>query len=187
MQAIPARPLRIFGLLVAALMGDGSAPGQESSAPAPEIKTTVDAFAGRWLLTGTDEEPGTKTPLSVNAVVDCKPAALGNAVNCIITADITTTHIEAATIIGYSPDEHRVRWMEISSTGEYHDHRGIWKGHSIEFEPLISTVAGATTTEYLTVSFPGSEGKMAWRSITSTREGNSRLELTGRRAASAPH
>ncbi|HEX5207509.1 MAG TPA: hypothetical protein VFW10_06905 [Steroidobacteraceae bacterium] len=97
---------------------------------------------------------------------------------CLIAADISGTRIEAATVIGYSPDEHLVRWMEISSTGEYHDHRGPWNGDQITFEPLTYTVAGVTMTEYFSVSFL-SAGKMTWRAITKTREGESRLDLIG--------
>jgi len=83
-------------------------------------------------------------------------------------------------VIGYSPDEHIVRWMEISSTGEYHDHRGSWKADAIHFEPLTYTLAGAKLTEHLTVGFP-SAGKITLKSITRSSEGKSQLELAGTR------
>ena len=87
-------------------------------------------------MAGNDWEAGAKSPAPVDATMDCKPAALGAAVHCIIAAQVADTKIGAATVIGYSPDEHVVRWMEISSTGEYHDHRGTWERDMIAFEPL---------------------------------------------------
>ena len=150
----------------------------EDAAPPSEVKKTVDAFTGHWTLSGTDMEPGAKGPAPVKAVLDCKPAALGAAVSCTITADISGTRVEAASVIGYSPDEHVVRWMEISSSGEFHDHRGIWKGNVIDFEPLTYAVSGAKMTEYFSPSFP-SPGKTAWKWTTESSEGKSRVELTG--------
>jgi hypothetical protein len=146
--------------------------------PVSEVKKTVDAFAGHWTLTGTDVEPGAKNPAPVKAIVDCKPAALGAAVNCLIAADMSGTHVEAATVVGYSPDEGVVRWMEISSTGEYHDHRGPWNGNQIQFEPLTYTVSGAKMTEHFAASFPA-PGKMIWKWRVDTGDGTSRIELVG--------
>jgi hypothetical protein len=148
----------------------------------PEVKRTVDAFTGHWSLTGTDLEPGAKESAPVKATLDCKPAALGAAVNCLISADVSGSHVEAASVIGYSPDEHVVRWMEISSSGEYHDHRGVWKGNEIQFEPLTYTVSGTKMTEYFSPSFP-SPGKTIWKWIVETSEGKSRIELTGARSS----
>jgi hypothetical protein len=146
------------------------------------VKKTVDALAGYWTLTGTDMEPAARTPVSVKATVDCRRAALGAAVSCLITADVSDTHVEAASVIGYSPDEHVVRWMEISSAGEYHDHRGPWKGTEIQFEPLTYTISGAMMTEYFAPSFP-SPGRMIWKWRVETSEGTSRIELTGTRGS----
>ena len=159
----------------------------DSAAPVPpEVKETVDAFAGHWTLTGTDREPGTTTPAAVKATMDCKPAALNAAVTCLIAAEISGTHVEAATVIGYSPDEHLVRWMEISSTGEYHDHHGQWAGNRIRFEPLSYTAAGEHMTEYFALSF-GAGGHMVWKATTKTPAGESVLELTATRSgAKAP-
>jgi hypothetical protein len=70
--------------------------------------------------------------------------------------------------------------MEISSAGEYHDHRGIWKGDEIQFEPLTYTASGATLTESFTPSFP-SPGKTLWKWIVETSEGKSRIEVVGTR------
>lgn len=152
----------------------------------PEVKHTVAAFCGYWTLTGTARGSDVKSAAPVKATIDCKPVALDAAVNCVIAADVSGNRIEAVSIIGYSPDEHVVRWMEISSTGEYHNHRGPWKGETIEFEPLSYTAEGAKMTEYFTVSFPSS-GKMLFKAITQTPEGKSRIELVGGRDPALPN
>jgi hypothetical protein len=161
----------------------GAAQAQDKGAPnqSPEIRKTVDAFVGHWVLAGTDQEPGSQQPVRFNVVIDCKRASLGAAVSCIIAAKVPGIGpIEAAAVIGYSPDEQRVRWMEISSTGEYHDHRGQWNGDTIEFEPLAYTISGASATEYLSIRFPSS-GRQMLKSVTETAEGKSVLEWGGPR------
>jgi len=170
---------RIFGVLLA--VPSLLAHADDAPPAPPEVKKTVDAFSGHWTLTGTDREPGATTPAAVKGTMDCKPAALNAAVSCLIAADISGTRIEAATVIGYSPDEHLVRWMEISSTGEYHDHHGRWKGNQIGFEPLTYTAAGEQMTEYFALSF-ASGGQMIWKATTKTTAGESRLELSATRA-----
>ena len=176
----------LVGGLILASMSLGALPlaagGEDAMPLLPDVKKTVDTFDGHWVLTGTDSEPGTKVPVRVKAVIDCKPVALGAAVNCLIGADVSGSHIEAATVIGFSPDEHVVRWMEISSTGEYHDHRGTWRGNEIRFAPLTYTIAGAKMTEYLTTVFPYS-GKIILKSVTRMSNGVSRPELIGTRGA----
>ena len=67
--------------------------------------------------------------------------------------------------------------MEISSTGEYHDHRVRWKNNEIEFEPLEYSVSDKKATEYLRITFPSS-GKLTLTSATQTAEGKSVLECT---------
>jgi len=151
----------------------------ESAPPAPpEVKKTVAAFVGHWKLTGTDLDPGAAAPAAVSGTMDCKSAALGAAVSCLIAAEISGTRIEAATVIGYSSDEHLVRWMEISSTGEYHDHHGKWRGDQIVFEPLTYRAGGAKMTEYFAVAFASAD-RMHWKATTRMLEGESQLELTG--------
>jgi hypothetical protein len=57
--------------------------------------------------------------------IGCKLAVLGTAVACTLTGSVAGFGpVEAAAIVGYSPDEQLVHWTEISSTDEYHDHRG---------------------------------------------------------------
>ena len=148
--------------------------------PPPEIRKTVDAFVGSWSLTGTDQEPGAQL-VRFDLVIDCKRASLGAAVSCRIAGRLPGVGpVEAAAVIGYSPDEQRVRWMEISSTGEYHDHKGKWNGDAIEFEPLTYSIAGKQATEYLSIRFP-SPGVQQLRSVTETADGKSILDWSGKR------
>jgi hypothetical protein len=169
-----------MGAAAAAQEGEG-----KGTAPPLEIKKTVDAFRGHWVLTGTDTEPNSKAPARLTGTIDCQSAALGAAVNCHIAADVHGAgHIEAATVIGYSPDERVVRWMEISSTGEYHDHRGTWVSHEIHFEPLTYSISGEKATEDLTIDFP-SPGKLTMKAITESAGGKSILEVTGIRHRSS--
>ena len=154
---------------------------EDTGRPPPEVKRTVDAFLGHWTLAGTDTEPTAKGPSKLSAVIDCQSAALGMAVACHIAADVSGAgRVEASTVIGYSPDERVVRWMEISSSGEYHDHRGPWVGNEIQFEPLAYSNSGQKATEYLTIGFP-SPGMMTLNSVTETSDGKSILVLAGAR------
>ena len=154
--------LALIGLICLLSRAHGQSKG---SVTPPEVKRTADAFLGRWVLTGTDTEPSPQAPVHFNLTIDCKPAALGAAVSCSFVGRLPGVgRVEASSVIGYSPDEQVVRWMEISSTGEYHDHRGQWKGDVIEFEPLEFSISGKKATEYLSIGFP-SAGKLTLRSV----------------------
>jgi hypothetical protein len=153
----------------------------------PFVKKIVDALAGQWTLQGTDREPGAQKPAEVRMKFDCRPAALGTAVACHLSGDVGGLGpVEAATIIGYNPDEHLVHWMEISSTSEYHDHKGVWNGDTIDFEPLVYTAMGKKSTEKFTLRFP-SKGKMVLMSTTETEGSVSQIDGTAtRQSATRP-
>ena len=173
----------LIGLALIALVGmSAPARGQGNGASIPpEIAKTVNAFRGHWVLNGVDTEPGSQKPVHFQMTIDCRPAALGAAVSCDFAGRLPGVgRIEAASVIGYSPDEQVVRWMEISSTGEYHDHRGKWKGEGIDFEPLQFSISGSQATEDLSITFP-SPGRLILRSVTETTEGKSTLQCTGKR------
>jgi hypothetical protein len=155
---------------------------EEPPAVPPEVQKTVDALSGHWSLEGTGLEPGAKAPVAVKGTVDCKPVSLGAAVSCVTLADVGGFRVEAAMVVGYSPDERVVRWMEISSTGEYHDHRGPWKGDEIPFEPLAYTSSGVKMTEYFTLGFPAPD-TMRWKWTTETPDGKSTYDLLATRVA----
>jgi hypothetical protein len=167
-------------VLVASILTTGAA---NPATGMTEILRTVDALGGHWVLTGTDVEPGKTSSVPAKLTMDCAPTALHRAVTCHMWADLAGDRIEAALLIGYSPDEQLVRWMEIASSGEYHDHRGHWKGDAIQFEPLAYTISGVKMTEYLTISFP-SPGSSKWKWTVEAAEGNQVVELTG---SKSPH
>jgi len=167
---------RLAWLCAVALVGAAHA----QSSAAPEVAKTVDAFHGQWALTGTDAEPGASA-VRLTITIDCDVVALGAAVNCLIAGELPGVGpIAAAAVVGYSPDKGLVRWMEISSTGEYHDHKGKWREHEIEFEPLAYIVGGQKATEYLHIDFP-SAGRLVLHAVTETAGGTSTLDCTGTR------
>jgi hypothetical protein len=151
--------------------------GQSGAAAIPlEMKKTVAALLGHWVLTGTGTDPG-QAPMHFKLTMDCTSTALGKAV---IAHFFAPGQFEASTVIGYSPEERVVRWMEITSTGQYHDHRGRWQGNVIEFEPFKFTTSGKRAIEHFWIGFP-STGKLWLKSVTETSEGKSILECTGKR------
>ena len=108
--------------------------------------------------------------------IDCKSASLGVAVVCRLRGTVTGFGpVEATSLVGYDPEEKVVHWMEISSTGEYHDHKGPWKDDRVVFEALTYTVAGKKCTERFSLLFPA-PNKMRLKSVTKTADGESRIE-----------
>jgi hypothetical protein len=158
-----------------------AAHAEGSSAGTVEVKKTVDTLVGHWVLTGTDMEPGAKASVPAKVIMDCAPTALRKAVSCHVWVDLGSEHIEATFLIGYNPDEQVVRWMEIASSGEYHDHKGHWNGDEIQFEPLRYAISGVKMTEYFTAGFP-SPGKTKWKWTVEASHGNQIVELTGSRS-----
>ena len=146
-----------------------------------EVKKTVDAFLGRWTMTGTYREPNMRAPIDLTSKMGCELTALGKAVTCKVVTDGTDgSRVELTSVVGFSPDEGIVRLMEISSSGSYHDHRGQWQGDQIVFEPLTYSVSGQKTTEHFTISIP-EPGKMTIESIEEGTEGKSTMKLSGAR------
>lgn len=89
--------------------------------------------------------------------------------------------MEATLLIGYDAEENVVHFMGVSSTGEYHDHRGQWKGNAIEFERLTyTTEMGQQASEELHYSFP-SPGVLNLRSTIRDGQGTMTLSGEGRR------
>jgi hypothetical protein len=164
------------------LAGHGQSGG--SAAP-PEVKKTVDAFLGRWTLTGTYTESNSKNPSHLTVTIQCESALLGVAVICRMTSDDTGGgHIEVASIIGYSPDEQRIHLMEASSSGSYHEHRGRWIGDVIQFDLLSKSEAGKQIVEDFSIGFP-SPGTMRVKSVEETAEGRSTMDIMGRKESNA--
>lgn len=140
----------------------------------------VMALAGRWTLTGTVEE-SSSSPAPFTIALVCRRTALGSAVDCVFSGRLPGVGpMEASALIGYRPDDGQVYWMEISSTGEYHAHRGVWNGDTIEFEPLTFVAGGATSVERLSLKIP-SPGALLLRSTTTTGATTSSIEARGTR------
>jgi hypothetical protein len=162
----------------------GFAQSGGSAAPL-EVKKTVDAFLGRWALTGTYTESGSKNPSHLTVTIQCESALLGAVVICGMASDDTGGgHIEVASIIGYSPDERRIHLMEASSSGSYHEHKGRWIGDVIQFERLSKSEAGKQIVEDFSIGFP-SPGTMRVKSIEETPEGRSTMDIVGKKQAEA--
>ena len=170
----------VFCLLVLPTMSHAQNDGNALEAD-PEIRQTVNRLLGHWKFQGTDAEPQANAPSKVALTIDCKPTALGAAVVCDLKGNVADSgSVEATAIVGYSPDEHVVRWMEISSSGEYHDHRGSWKGNTLEFEPLSYTVLRKKYTERFSLRFP-SPGELLLKAVTDSTDGVSIIAGTATR------
>ncbi len=116
--------------------------------------------------------------------MDCEPAAGAMAARCrVVNSIIGGGHVEVATIVGYSPDDHRVHLMEAASDGAFHVHQGSWQGAVIEFERLTKSVAGQRVVEDFAVGFP-SAGMMTIKSKEYSAEGIATLDLVGTKEAS---
>lgn len=72
----------VVGILMVAIFLSRAQPQNNESATPPEIKKTVDAFLGHWVLTAKNTELGAKAPVNFEMTLDCKRAALGAAVTC---------------------------------------------------------------------------------------------------------
>jgi hypothetical protein len=176
------RTLRTLTLL-AALTHSGELV-RAADAPEKAVKTTVAAFAGHWSFRGSVTELGSATAAPLTATMDCKSAVSGAAVACVLSAQVAGAPVSAAMLIGFNAADQRVYWMEISSTGEYHAHRGSWRGKSVEFEPLVTPAERGSSTELLEVAFP-SAGTLLLKSTTTTPDGSSTIDATAHRAVRA--
>lgn len=170
----------VFGI---ALQPVAHAQRGESGPPA-EVKRTVEAFVGRWNLAGSSSEPNSKTASHLTVTIECERTVLGMAVICRMASEQTGgDHLEVTSLIGYSPDDHLVHLMEVSSEGEYHEHKGHWKGNLIQFEPLAKLFGGKQTVEDFSIGFPA-PGRMAVKSVEESAEGRSTMEIVGVKASS---
>jgi hypothetical protein len=167
-------------IVLAALVLIPMAARAESAPPAPELKTTVDAFAGKWTLDvqiTTPDGKAVKTPIAF----DCRKTALGKAVACTMSGKVAGMGpIEASFLIGYDTTARNVHFMGITSDEEVHDHKCMWKGSTLECEPLKGGLGGEPITEELTFTAAGKT--MQFRSVTTMKDGSKMVfEGTGKR------
>ena len=147
------------------------------------VKGTVAALKGHWSFHGSVTDSVTKTPAVLTVLMDCRPAALGAAVACALSGQVAGAGpIAAAMVIGFNPSDQRVYWMEISSTGEFHTHRGAWRGNAIEFEPLVTPSERGSSTELFQLTFSSADNLLL-KSTTTGADGSSTIEATAQRRA----
>lgn len=149
----------------------------------PETKRTVDAFVGRWNLTGTYSEANSKEPVRLTVAMQCEPALRGVAVTCRMQSDDSGgSHVEVASIIGYSPEDKLIHLMEAPTAGAWHEHKGHWVGDVIQFERMTKLEGGKQVIEDFSIGFP-SPGAMRVTSYERTPEGSSTMDIVGKKAS----
>lgn len=141
-----------------------------------DVKRTVAALAGQWTFNGTVAEGPSRAPFEIT--MTCTPAVFETAVSCALAGRLPGVEsMQASALIGYNADDGHVYWMEISSTGEYHAHRGVWRGDTIQFEPLTFTARGASSTETLSIRVPA-PGTLVLKSTTTSGADTSTIDAT---------
>jgi hypothetical protein len=125
--------------------------------PPPEMKKTVDAFAGRWAFRGSLTLPdGRAKP--VKTKLTCAKAAGGKAVSCTEDGEVVGLGpMHGAYLVGYDTFTKRVHFMAMTSDEAVHNHPCDWKDeHVLACEPLKAGMNGQPITEEFSVSFEGS-------------------------------
>jgi uncharacterized protein DUF1579 len=148
----------------------------------PEVQKTVDAFAGKWTFDAKLTAAGMPAPAPVKLSMDCQKTALGTAVLCSGKGEATGLGpMEMGLVAGYDPEEKLVRFMIITSGGEFHDHKGVWKDKDLVFEPLKYTTGGQAMTEDFSFTVV-SDKSMSFKSVVTKADGSKEtFEGTGTR------
>ena len=154
----------------------------ETRQPPPELKKTVDAFAGRWSLVGTVTLPGAQ-PAGLKSKMVCTKAAGGKAVSCLeegMAAGLGP--MQGAYLIGYDTFGKRVHFMAITSDEAVHDHPCSWSNeHDLTCDPLKGGMNGSPITEEFVVSF--NEKTLAIKvKVTLPDGGVMLIDIKGKRA-----
>ena len=144
---------KIIGVLfVSLLSATAMAADPAPAAPPlpPEVKKTVDAFAGKWAFDGVISMEGKQVKGKVT--IDCKKIALGNAVMCTMKGKFPGFPDEDnGVLVGYDIGGKAVHFMAITTGGEVHDHKCQWKDEkTLDCGSLAYTaVDGSPATEEL--------------------------------------
>ena len=151
--------------------------------PAPEIKKTVDALAGRWSLATTLMVPGVKDPVKFNEKMDCKRASGGRAVSCTELAKVPGMGtMDFTHLVAFDPERKAVHWFAVGSTGEVHDHVCRWTDDkTLDCDPLKATLDGGPITETMKLVVDGN--KITMTGTTTTKDGDTKLESVAKRAS----
>jgi hypothetical protein len=120
----------------------------------PDAERTVHTTLGRWTGTMVATVPGDK-PGRFAWTIDCHVVAGGRGAACEQSGTASIGKIEESCLVAFDPETKAVHKMCVSSAGEVHDHRGAWRDPTtLAFEPLHTTMRGATVTETVTMRFP---------------------------------
>jgi len=155
---------------LAAERAPSAAPAAADATRPPEIRKTVDAFAGRWVMDTTITAPGgppQKAPLKVI----CRETANGKAVTCDMSGKIPGSGpLEAAFIVGFDTFGKRVHFMAITSDEEVHDHVCKWTDAStLACDPLKGGLMGEPITEDFVIT--SENQKLLFKSAMTMKDG----------------
>ncbi len=163
-----------------ALAGEkAAANAPEKPPPAPEVRKTVDAFAGSTPFSCELTGPGMDKPVKFKMAFNCKKTALGRGVQCAASAPKTSMGPwQGHFMVAYDEGGKAVHFMGVTSEGEVHDHVCQWKeDKTMTCDPLKYAVpGGGVATEDLTMGWSGR--KMTFASTTSMPDG-SKLVFNG--------
>jgi len=131
--------------------------GRPSRPPVPEVARTLQAIQGVWHGEMTANVPGFPVT-TFDWTMDCKAVALGAGASCTNSGKASIGLMEESCLLAFDPEGRSVHYMCVTSMGEVHDHKGLWKdNHTIEFEPLRAGMMGQVITETLSWRFPDAQ------------------------------
>ncbi len=177
--------IKISSLIVFLFMTSAVAYAEEAKPgamppPPPEVKKTVDAFAGKWAADMTVTMPG-QPPVKFKGTWTCNKIAGGTAVDCSMSEQVPGLGLmEETDLWGYDPETKSVHAMTWNNMGEVHDHRAAWKDDkTIEFTHS-ATAGGKPIEETFVMTFPGPK-KMTFKFTGKTADGTTIFEGDGTR------
>ncbi|HEX4961958.1 MAG TPA: hypothetical protein VF173_14045 [Thermoanaerobaculia bacterium] len=169
--------LWIAGLL--AFSAAALAQPPQGAPPPPEVKRTVDTFAGTWSLHLKLTPPGAAS-IAFPGTWHCQKIAGGTAVDCTLKATAPGLGpMEETDLIGYDPETKAVHIMTWNNQGEVHDHHGGWQGDKIVLHHS-ATAGGKPVEEDFEMTTAGTN-KMSFRFTSKTDEGTATFEGEGTR------
>jgi hypothetical protein len=150
----------VFVVLLFPLVGCASplpatAPASPGALP-PEVKKTVDAFAGTWLFKGTFTLSGS-APEGTTENLVCTKTALGRGVYC---HDVSPGAFEESQLIAYDKRSGRVRFMIVASNGEVSDRVCRWTDdRTLACEPYAAGTGADQMLDTVTMTLDGNRGR----------------------------
>jgi hypothetical protein len=158
-----------------------AAKAPERPPPAPEVKKTVDAFAGATTFDCQLTLPGMDKPAKFKMTFNCKKTALGRAVECAASAPKTSMGPwQGHFMVAYDEGGKAVHFMAVTSEGEVHDHVCQWKdGETMICDPLRYMLpGGGPATEDVTMAWSGK--KVVTFASTASMSDGSKVLFSGR-------